>query len=146
MQEPYSEAPARHAGPEPDADRGNTLSVATAGGHADPVLSSERFHFACRRLSDCGRQHYSVHSTGEHLAGAAKSKTWCMWVSTRIRSIPKFHASRRTNRIWRLAINDPRDLTHGTTVAGSERQAFSTWDSDGLGSVRKESPACPEPS
>jgi hypothetical protein len=43
MKESYSEALARHAGLESYADRGNTVGVATAGVHAGPVLSSERF-------------------------------------------------------------------------------------------------------
>jgi len=43
MKESYSEALARHAGPESYADRGNTLGVATARVHAGPVLSSEIF-------------------------------------------------------------------------------------------------------
>ncbi len=47
MKESYSEALARHAGPESYADRGNTLGVATAGVHAGPVLSSERVFISC---------------------------------------------------------------------------------------------------
>ncbi len=85
MKESYSEAPARHAGPESYADRGNTLGVATAGVHAGPVLSSERFSFRVptsfrwRKATPLGAL------AGEHPADATGSKTWCMYGNSNAR-------------------------------------------------------------
>lgn len=108
MKESYSEAPARHAGPESYADRGNTLGVATAGVHAGPVLSSERFSsrvptsFRWRKATPLGAL------AGEHPADATESKTWCMYGN-----------SKRENREipsapWRRRRGRSANLTEGT--------------------------------
>ena len=59
MKESYSEALARHAGPEPYAGGGNIAGVATAGVHLGPENELRNVRsFACRPSRARGRQHF----------------------------------------------------------------------------------------
>ena len=108
MKESYSEALARHAGSESYADRGNTVGVATAGVHAGPVWSSERFSsrvptsFRWRKATRLGAL------AGKHPADATESKTWrmCGNFKRENREIPSVPRRRRRGR--------PANLTEGT--------------------------------
>ena len=59
MKESYSEILARHAGPEPYADLGNEVGVATAGVHPGQMieLRNEYVNSVCRHTRVTGRQH-----------------------------------------------------------------------------------------
>lgn len=79
MKESYSEALARHAGPESYAGDGNIAGVATAGVHAGPVLSSVTVLFLCADALQTAEGNIGGASQGERRANTAESETWCMY-------------------------------------------------------------------
>ena len=78
MEESYSEALARNAGPESYADGGDTVGVATAGVHTGPVLSSVNSFFPRADTVQAAEGNIAWVATGKTLASVAESKTWCM--------------------------------------------------------------------
>ena len=83
MKESYSEALARHAGPESYADRGNTVGVATTGVHAGPVLSSVNRFIPCADVVQTAEGNIARASDGKHVASTAESKAWCVYGNSR---------------------------------------------------------------
>ncbi len=82
MKESRSEDLASHAGPELYAGDGNIAGVATTGGHAGQVLSSEITRFVCRRSAAIGRQH-RVRRYGKMHSDTAESETLSMCGNSR---------------------------------------------------------------
>ena len=79
MKESYSEVLARHAGPEPYAERGDTLGVATAGAHAGPVLSSVNSFISRADVVQAAEGNITSSANGKHEVSVAESKTWSMY-------------------------------------------------------------------
>jgi hypothetical protein len=82
MKESYREDLASYSGPESYAGRGDTAGVATAGGHAGQLSSSDITRSVCRPCGGFGKAGYPpgpsslVH--GERLDGTAESQNLCM--------------------------------------------------------------------
>ncbi len=77
MKEPYGEILARYAGPEPRADDGNVVGVATAGVRLGPDTESRKCIFLCADPLVSGEGN-TKRSLWRDRAGTTGSTTWSM--------------------------------------------------------------------